>query len=136
MGSAFDWEMWQRIAARHPVWFDPEVLAVIRRDGSAETDRLVTDGSQIADSLAAVEFSRRHLPPERADELARHARDRFALHGLDLARAQLRRGHHEHALRNITASLEASRTPHVIDVLRRLDDHHAADRAPDPHPMP
>jgi len=130
IGSAFDWEMWQRIATRHPVWFEPEVLAVIRRDGTAETDRLVTDGGQIADSIAAIEFSRRHLPVERVDDLTRRARERFALHGLDLARSQSRAGHHEFARSNIAAALTASRTPRVIDAMHRLDDAGGGD----PHP--
>lgn len=122
IGSAFDWEMWQRIATRHPVWFEPEVLAVIRRDGTAETDRLQTDGSQIADSIAAIEFARRELPTDRVDALTRTARERFALHGLELARTQARRGHHEFAVANITAALAASRTPRVVDALRRLEE--------------
>ena len=122
IGSAFDWEMWQRIAAHHRVWFDPRPLAVICRDGTAETDRLVSDGGQIADSVAAIEYARGHLPPDRVDLLTRRARERFALHGLDLAAAQIRAGRHESAYRNIAAALAASDAPRVVATLRRLLD--------------
>lgn len=122
IGSAFDWEMWQRIAAHYRVWFDPRPLAVICRDGTAETDRLVSDGGQIADSVAAIEYARGHLPPDRVNLLTRRARERFALHGLDLASAQIRAGRHESAYRNIAAALAASDAPRVVATLRRLLD--------------
>ena len=120
IGSAFDWEMWQRIAAHHRVWFDPRPLAVICRDGTAETDRLASDGGQILDLVAASERARSHLPPDRGALLTRRARERLALHGLDLAAAQLRAGRHESAHRNIAAALEASDAPRVVAALRHL----------------
>lgn len=122
IGSAFDWEMWQRIAARHRVWFDPRVLCTISRDGTSETDRLVTDGTQILDALAAIESARRYLPVERADHLGRQARERFALHGLDLAAAHLRAGRHDAARHNLAAALRASRSPRVTRAAARLLD--------------
>jgi GT2 family glycosyltransferase len=122
IGSAFDWEMWQRIAVHHPVWFDPRPLVVICRDGTAETDRLAWDGNQVLDMVAASERARTYLPPNRADQLHRRARERFALHGLDLAAAQIRAGRHESAQHNIAAALEASDSPRVVAALRRLFD--------------
>ena len=120
IGSAFDWEMWQRIAAHHRVWFDPRPFVVICRDGTAETDRLASDGGQIVDLVAASEHARAHLPSGRRDLLTRRARERFALHGLDLAAAQIRAGRHEAAQRNIAAALAASDAPRVVAALRHL----------------
>jgi glycosyltransferase involved in cell wall biosynthesis len=40
LGYTLDWEMWQRIAARFPIWFEPEVLAVYRLHQGAETSRI------------------------------------------------------------------------------------------------
>ena len=120
IGSAFDWEMWQRIASRHPVWFDPRPLAVVCRDGTAETDRLMSNGEQVADSVAAIEHARRHFPDDRVDQLTGRARERFALHGLDLAQTQLGAGDYVGALRNIAAALEASARPGVVAQLRLL----------------
>jgi GT2 family glycosyltransferase len=122
IGSAFDWEMWQRIAVHHRVWFDPRPLVVICRDGTAETDRLAWDGNQVLDGVAAGERARRHFPPDRADRLHRRARERFALHGLELAAVQIRAGRHESAQRNIAAALEASDSPRVVAALRLLLD--------------
>jgi hypothetical protein len=122
IGSAFDWEMWQRVASRFTVWFDPRPLAVVSRDGTAETDRLIADGGQIDDSITAIEHARRYLPTDRVDVLTATARERFALHGLDLARAQIRAGQPHAAHRNIAAALAASDGPRVIAALRRLFD--------------
>ena len=127
IGSAFDWEMWLRIAVHHRVWFDPRPLAVICRDATAETTRLVSDGGQVTDLVAAIEHARSQLPLDRADILTHRARERTALHGLDLAAAQIRAGRYEAAYSNITAALAASDGPRVVDALRRI-----LDRATDP----
>ena len=63
IGSAFDWEMWQRIAVHHRVWFDPRPLVVICRDGTAETDRLAWDGSQVLDGSPRANALARTFPP-------------------------------------------------------------------------
>ena len=80
----------------------------------------MADGGQVADSVTAIEHARRHLPAERVDILTARARERFALHGLELARAQLLAGDTNAAHRNIAAALDASDAPHVIAALRRL----------------
>ncbi|MEI7780566.1 MAG: glycosyltransferase, partial [Planctomycetota bacterium] len=38
--QTLDWEMWVRIAARLPVWYDPRTLAVFRRHAASESARL------------------------------------------------------------------------------------------------
>jgi hypothetical protein len=40
LSYTLDWEMWQRIATRFPIWFDPRVLAVYRLHRGAETSRI------------------------------------------------------------------------------------------------
>lgn len=120
IGSAFDWEMWQRIAVHGSVWFEPSVLAVICRDGTAETDRLVMDGGQISDAISAIEHTRSIRPPDLVDRATSRARERFALHGLDLAATQIRAGHIEAALRNVSEALLASDTKRVVTTLQRL----------------
>jgi len=124
IGSAFDWEMWQRIAGRHKIWFDPRPLVVVARDGTAETDRLVTNGEQIRDAVAAIERGNVGSSSTRAGRLARRARVQFARRGVDLASAQIAAGLHEGALRNIASALEADDSPEVLDALRRTLEEH------------
>jgi glycosyltransferase involved in cell wall biosynthesis len=40
LGYALDWEMWQRIGSRYPIWFEPEILAVYREHLGAETAKI------------------------------------------------------------------------------------------------
>ena len=64
-----------------------------------------------------------HTFPPIAQTSSTDARESgFALHGLDLAAAQIRAGRHESAQRNIAAALEASDSPRVVAALRRLFD--------------
>lgn len=40
LGYTLDWEMWQRIGSKYPIWFEPEILAVYREHRGAETSRI------------------------------------------------------------------------------------------------
>jgi len=120
IGSAFDWEMWQRVAVNTPVWFEPRTLAVISRDGTAETDLLVTNGRQITDSVTVIERSRTYLPADKAAHLTRMARERFALYGLDLAMTQIKAGQSQAALCGIREALRASDSRQVLAKLDSL----------------
>jgi len=51
---ALDWEMWVRIAARFPVWYDPRPLASYRRHEANETSRLVANGKVWPDMTRAI----------------------------------------------------------------------------------
>ena len=115
--SAFDWEMWKRIAVRHPVWYVPEVLVTIGRDDSAESSRLLRSGEQVAHSLRTVAISRDYLPARDAERLSSKARERFCLYALDVARQYLDAGDHAAALANLRAALAGSPSDRVTRVL-------------------
>ena len=40
LGYTLDWEMWQRIGSKYPIWFEPEIRAVYREHRGAETSRI------------------------------------------------------------------------------------------------
>lgn len=103
--SAFDWELWTRIAAHHPVVYVPEVLVNVGRDDSAESSRLLRSGEQVTDALAAIEVSVHHLPPARAADLHRKARDRISAYALEVAGQYLERGDTGAALANLRAAV-------------------------------
>jgi glycosyltransferase involved in cell wall biosynthesis len=73
-----DWEMWTRIAAHYPVWFERDVLACYRvRSESLSGDRRrFTDNMR--DMRRVLELNREHLPRDRADQLTREARRLWA----------------------------------------------------------
>jgi glycosyltransferase involved in cell wall biosynthesis len=51
---ALDWEMWVRIAARFPVWYEPRPLAAYRRHADNETSRLHASGAAWPDLARAI----------------------------------------------------------------------------------
>ncbi len=59
-----DWEMWVRIAANFPVWYEPTVLACYRTHDSSETSRLKSLGRTLADIHTGVGIVRGYLPAE------------------------------------------------------------------------
>ncbi len=74
-----DWEMWKRIAVRHPIWFDPRPLACFRKHPGSETDRLRTAGEHILEIFRSIDRSRNLLPRDVADRAVRRARRHYAM---------------------------------------------------------
>lgn len=75
---ALDWEMWVRIAAHGPVWFEPKLLAHYRRHGRSETQRLRDADEVDRDVLRAIEIFAAYLPEKKRAELAALAYANFA----------------------------------------------------------
>src|SRR5262249_56575161 len=74
-----DWDLWKRIAARYPVWHEPQPLACYRTHKSSETSRLIHAGADIADARKSIEISRAYLPKEIADRVSAIAAERFSI---------------------------------------------------------
>ena len=55
---AADWDMWKRVAARYPVWYEPRRLALYRVHTQSDTSRLMQTGANIADARHAIEILR------------------------------------------------------------------------------
>lgn len=73
---ALDWEMWARIAASAPVWYEPEVLASYREHLGNETSRLVREGEDMADLERGLELILQLVPePDRSP--LRHQAGKF-----------------------------------------------------------
>src|ERR1022692_3009891 len=60
---ALDWEMWVRVAARYPVWYEPELLACYRVHTQSESKRLQRLGEDLADQVKAIPIIEGYLPP-------------------------------------------------------------------------
>lgn len=75
---AEDWEMWVRIAARFPVWYEPAVLAAYRQHAGSTTARSSRNADELRYSKMAIEMFTPLLPPDRARAIAGHARRAYA----------------------------------------------------------
>jgi hypothetical protein len=118
--SAFDWEMWQRLAAHYPVWFEPRPLANFRYSAESESTRLSASGRQVADSRAAIEVARSYLPAAKAKALADRAFEYYAQWALLIAERQIRNGSLDAAMENLREAILCSRSDAVTSRLFSL----------------
>lgn len=87
-----DWEMWVRIAAHYPVWYEPEPLALYRIHSRSLSAGVLGNGANNRDLERALAINRAVLPPDRADALVRQARVNHALAALRRAQRMLKAG--------------------------------------------
>ncbi|PSB01603.1 glycosyltransferase family 2 protein [Merismopedia glauca] len=106
--SCFDWEMWQRIAIRYPIWYEPQPLASFRTHTGSESYRLQQLGQQILDSHEVVKLAETYLPRTTTKQLSTRARDGHAWWALEIAKQQLQEGKCQEAVANIKKALEQS----------------------------
>jgi hypothetical protein len=102
--QALDWEMWVRIAARYPVWYEPRPLAAYRRHETNESTRLATSGELWPDITRAIEINSWSLPD--------HARQTLM--------AASCRWHASSALRSAERLIASGATDQAIAILAAL----------------
>ena len=87
-----DVEMWVRIAAEYPVWYEPEALALYRiRPGSLIASSM-RSGRNVRDARRTVSLMRERVPSERRGTAVRAARARCAEWALKNASMMVARG--------------------------------------------
>ncbi len=86
---AADWEMWKRIVAHYPIWYEPQTLACYRVHSASETSRLLRSGKDIADIRKSIDISAAYLPPTQASKLCAQAKEHYAFYALSTARRML-----------------------------------------------
>lgn len=103
---ALDWEMWVRIAAHRPVWYEPQTLAAYRRHATNETSRVFATGKTLPDVAAAIALNARLLPDD--------SRDRIVADSVGW--------HVSSALRSVEALIATGDTHLAIDTLEKIPD--------------
>ena len=117
-----DWEMWKRIAAHYPFWYEPQPLACYREHTNSDTSRLVRTGSNIADIRKSIEISQAYLPLPEAivNKLTTKSKEHYAHFALNTARQMLAKGDLDAAVAQIREGLKCSSSPPVISSLASL----------------
>ncbi|MEJ1156748.1 glycosyltransferase [Prosthecomicrobium sp. N25] len=105
---AEDWEMWVRIAASYPIWYEPRPLALYRMHPDSNTGRHVRSAADAAANRLAISVISGYLPPDRAGAVARSARRTYASSAIDSAAALLRAGDPGAALAQAREALRLS----------------------------
>jgi glycosyltransferase involved in cell wall biosynthesis len=84
--SALDVEMWVRIAANAPVYYEPQIFAGFRRHGGSESAMQIRRGVNMRDMARAIEIWKDYLPANSAAQLEQQGRRYWA--GVSLMLAQ------------------------------------------------
>jgi GT2 family glycosyltransferase len=110
---AVDWEMWVRIAASFPVWYEPRSLAVYRRHASNETSRLFASGAAWPDMARAIAINSRSLPDDIRERTLAASVRWYTASAMRTAERQIREG---------AFGAAAVTLGHVPGMLALLDD--------------
>ena len=119
-----DWDMWMRIAAKYPVWYEPRALAGYRRHEGSETSSLLRSGRERRGYTAAADRWLLHAG-STPENLALHAgqKESFAHDGLHIAAASFTRGDFYAGVHQLKAALDCSAAPSVLQRLGAFLPH-------------
>jgi glycosyltransferase involved in cell wall biosynthesis len=109
-----DWEMWVRIAAQYPIWYETEPLAAYRMHSASNTGRHVRNADDIRYTRMAIEIFKSYLPEGKADQISKKARETYALSALDMAYSMFLRSDLSAMLAQGREAIYLSRSPRVL----------------------
>jgi glycosyltransferase involved in cell wall biosynthesis len=101
LSSAADWEMWVRVAAHYPIWYEPRILAAWRVHPQSKTELVVRSAENVPDNLRCLATIRPYFPVERARRMTRAAREQISLGALLCASMAGSEGEYSLALRQV-----------------------------------
>lgn len=115
--QAVDWEMWVRIAADAPVWYDPCVLSVYRRHRHSESTRLLSSGAIWPDLIRAIAINAARVPEEQREKVRQASARWYAGSAIRTVEKQLAGGEY-HA-----AALTLEHLPRLLEFLPDSGNH-------------
>jgi len=116
-----DWEMWVRIAAHFPIWYEVEPLAVYRKHSASNTGRNMCTAENLRDVRRAINIFQSYLPTSKANQLTNKARENWALYTLDSIVLQyLAQGNMSAATAQVKEALKCHYSFKVVMSLLRL----------------
>lgn len=83
-----DWDMWKRVIASTPTWFEPRRLARYRVHNAADTVLAFASGENVRDAVRSVALARHYLEPERSPTYTREGYTAMRRWAWSLARAR------------------------------------------------
>jgi hypothetical protein len=118
--SGEDWEMWVRIAATFPVWYEIEPLALYRVHGGSLTGSSIRSAANIRDVRRSVRLYAQYLPAPAAGQCSRAALELVATWALGVASQAARSGDTQAARAQFTEALRCSRSPATLRLAVRV----------------
>jgi glycosyltransferase involved in cell wall biosynthesis len=118
-----DWEMWVRIAAQYPVWYEAEPLALYRTRAVSLSGRSLRTGENIQDFRTAISIVKDYLPSESADKLSKTALENYAFYAINSAREFINHGDATAASNQLREALRCSTSLRVFRDALKLFRH-------------
>jgi glycosyltransferase involved in cell wall biosynthesis len=103
-----DWEMWIRIAAHYPIWYEPELLAAYRIREGSNTSRLILTGENIRDMRRCIDTFKNYFPLGERSMVVATARQHCAQFAIGTARDLFIRGQQKGAFLQLYESVKCS----------------------------
>jgi glycosyltransferase involved in cell wall biosynthesis len=107
---ALDWEMWVRIAANYPVWFDPRPLACYRLHDRSETKRLKRADLDIVDVLKAIKTVQQRVPAAYRSTVGSELLKDFRQIEMDLTYEAFREGNLRTGIASFRRAIKSDRS--------------------------
>lgn len=118
--SGEDWEMWVRIAAQYPVWYEVEPLVAYRKHLASLTGNSRRIGKNIQDIRMAIHIVKGYLPEQTSEKLSHMALEHYALYALGHSRNFAKLGDFSATMSQVREALNCSTSPKVILALMKL----------------
>jgi glycosyltransferase involved in cell wall biosynthesis len=115
-----DWEMWVRIAAQYPVWYESQPLAQYRQSSTSLTGKTLRTGENIQDFRQAIEIVKEYLPSQKSATLNRYALKNYANYALITADAFIKAKDRSAAIAQIRAAIACHFSLSTIPMLLKL----------------
>lgn len=133
-----DWEMWVRIAANYPIWYEVEPLAIYRSRSTSLSGQAIRHARDLKDIQQGLALMTSYLPEAIVQSYLPQAKEFWALCGLHNAIRLLGNGDAEGAMNQIREGLRLCPSLKILAVygfylLPKLAMH--LTRQPDPSSM-
>jgi hypothetical protein len=128
---ALDWDMWKRIAAAYPLWYEPDELACYRRHARCASAGFGRSGAtHIAEIRRSIELSGSLLPPAVAVDVTRRAREVYTRYAVVSAWRAFIEGDVRSSLAQIREARRLTSSRAVAVAISRLLDGARRERRP------
>ncbi|MBV6621577.1 MAG: glycosyltransferase [Rivularia sp. (in: Bacteria)] len=120
-GISADWEMWVRIFAHYPMWFEAEPLAMWRVHLQSANNVNVKSDVFIQENYNTVEtILKSYIPETEANKLAQTTKQNCAFLALESADTLIKKGDIPKGMLQIKTALSYSKSPKVVKSASRI----------------
>lgn len=109
-----DWDMWNRLAVRKKIFYDPEPLACYRHHEGADSAQMFRTGENVVDERHSIELSRTYLNSPQANRIYRNAMKQAAIRAARRVRKYWKMGERAVAFKQLKQAMLCSMAPAVI----------------------